>query len=170
MKRIDSILAAIARDHLNIPTLQIHRSDNLDFHEVAVWTVKTALEAAFNAGRKSAGTLPSPAVKPSKKPVSGPLQPTLVVPQGTALIPSKMYLRLFHGRTDPNQDMEDWGFTGPTFGPLSSYTHTYCSTFRAYSEQDTSEVWLDTHGDMIRWDGCFYGDLDVFIANADDHA
>ena len=30
-----------------------------------------------------------------------------------------MYLRLYHGRVDPDQEMDDWGFDGPTFGPLS---------------------------------------------------
>jgi hypothetical protein len=94
----------------------------------------------------------------------------LFVPKGTLLTPGKMYLRLYHGRTDPGQQMEDWGFVGPTFGPLSCYVHTYCCTFRIHGDGGTSELWLETHDDMVRWDSCFYGDMEVFIARDDDHA
>ena len=48
------VLAAIAKEHLFIDTLETRRSDSLDFHDVAVWAVKAALQAAFDAGRKSA--------------------------------------------------------------------------------------------------------------------
>ncbi len=41
---------AIARDHLNVPTLQTRRADGLDFYGVAVWQVRAALEAAYQAG------------------------------------------------------------------------------------------------------------------------
>ena len=93
----------------------------------------------------------------------------LVILTGTPLIPGKMYLRLYHGRHDPGQQMDDWGFVGPTFGPLACYVHTYCCTFRIHGD-DTGEVWLEKHDDMIRWDGCFYGDMEVFIAGTDDRA
>lgn len=42
---------AIARKHLSIETLETRRSDRLDFHEVAVWGVQAALDAAYEAGR-----------------------------------------------------------------------------------------------------------------------
>jgi hypothetical protein len=170
MKRIDSILAAIAREHLNIPTLEIRRSDSLDFHMVAVWNVKTALKAAYNAGRRSAGTQPAPTRKPIKKLVSGQSQPGLVVPKETALIPDQMYLRLYHGRTDPNQKMPDWGFDGPTFGPLSCYVQTYSRTLRIHGYSDDDEVWLKMFDDMIQWEGSFYGDMEIFVARDNDRA
>lgn len=94
----------------------------------------------------------------------------LVLPSGTPLKPGKLYLRLYHGRSDPNQEMDDWGFNGPTFGPLSCYVHTYCCTFRIHGEFNDSEIWLQAHDDMIRWDGCFYGDMEVFIASPNDRA
>src|SRR6185437_4495240 len=100
------------------------------------------------------------------RPVTG--QDSLVVPKGRSLDPGRMYLRLYHGRTDPDQEMEEWGFDGPTFGPLSSYVHTYCSTFRIHAAEGYEEIWLDKYDDMIRWDGCFYGDLEVFIAGQGD--
>lgn len=46
-------LEKIAEDHLYISTLETRKSDKLDFHEVAVWGVKGALEAAYELGKKS---------------------------------------------------------------------------------------------------------------------
>lgn len=50
----DTTLAAIAAEALNIPTLDTRRSDRLDFHEVAVWSLREAFERAYEAGRKHA--------------------------------------------------------------------------------------------------------------------
>lgn len=41
----------IARRDLLIETLERRWSDSLDFHDVGVWNVKAALEAAYEAGR-----------------------------------------------------------------------------------------------------------------------
>ena len=49
----DTALANIARDILNIETLETRRSDRLDFHDLAVWSIRRALEAAFEAGRQT---------------------------------------------------------------------------------------------------------------------
>lgn len=43
-------IAEIARVHLHIETLEARRSDSLDFHEIAVWNIEAALEAAYLAG------------------------------------------------------------------------------------------------------------------------
>jgi hypothetical protein len=53
MKHFDQILTGIAREQLLVPTLETRRSDALDFHEIAVWQLKLALEAAFDAGARS---------------------------------------------------------------------------------------------------------------------
>jgi len=50
----DQQLQQIALDHLFIETLETRSSDSLDFHDVSVWAIKTALQAAFEAGRKAA--------------------------------------------------------------------------------------------------------------------
>jgi len=50
MNPIDQLLTRIAQQHLRIDTLETRKSDGLDFHDVAVWGVREALEAAFNAG------------------------------------------------------------------------------------------------------------------------
>jgi len=52
----EQIIQKIAADHLSIDTLETRNADSLDFHEVSVWSVKTALQAAFEAGRKTHGT------------------------------------------------------------------------------------------------------------------
>jgi hypothetical protein len=50
-KRQRALLAAIAREHLNIETLETRKSDSLDFHDCAVWCIEDALQAAFEAGQ-----------------------------------------------------------------------------------------------------------------------
>lgn len=54
MTRIDTLLTQIAQQHLDIETLETRRSDRFDFHEVAVWNLKAALEAAYHAGIEAA--------------------------------------------------------------------------------------------------------------------
>lgn len=49
MDRQDT-LRDIARRVLGIPTLETVRSDERDFHEFAVWSVRQAVEAAYEAG------------------------------------------------------------------------------------------------------------------------
>ena len=49
----DQQLKTIATDHLFIATLETRNSDRLDFHDVSVWAVKAALQAAFEAGQQS---------------------------------------------------------------------------------------------------------------------
>lgn len=46
-------LEQIAAEHLYIDTLKTRHSDSLDFHDLAVWQIKEALEAAFKAGQQS---------------------------------------------------------------------------------------------------------------------
>ena len=49
-QQLDQLLAQIALDHLFIETLATRNSDSLDFHDVSVWGVKSALMAAYQAG------------------------------------------------------------------------------------------------------------------------
>ncbi len=48
-----SQLENIAKKYLGIKTLKTQKSDSLDFHEVAVWQVKSALKAAYKEGKSS---------------------------------------------------------------------------------------------------------------------
>ena len=51
---LDQQLQQIALDHLFIETLETRHSDRMDFHEASVWGVKSALMAAYEAGRQAA--------------------------------------------------------------------------------------------------------------------
>lgn len=47
----DALLLEIATKHFHtIETLENQNSDRLDFHDVAVWAIRAALEAAYAAG------------------------------------------------------------------------------------------------------------------------
>ena len=53
---MNEVLADIAKRVLNIEMLETRKMDSLDFHDVAVWQVKKALEAAYRAGAASVTT------------------------------------------------------------------------------------------------------------------
>lgn len=44
-------ITRIAKEVLGLETLDERRSDSLDFHELSVWHIRNALEAAFAAGQ-----------------------------------------------------------------------------------------------------------------------
>lgn len=48
--KLDKLFTKIAQEHLFVDTLETRNSDSLDFHDVAVWNIRHALAAAFNAG------------------------------------------------------------------------------------------------------------------------
>lgn len=47
---LESELREIAREELNLETLETRKADGLDFSAQAVWSIKSALERAFYAG------------------------------------------------------------------------------------------------------------------------
>jgi hypothetical protein len=44
------VFQSIAKKYLDIPTLRPRNMDDLDFHEVSVWEVVRALDAAYREG------------------------------------------------------------------------------------------------------------------------
>lgn len=52
----DNAINEIARTALGIETLETRKSDSLDFHDMAVWCIKDALERAYEAGRQAAAS------------------------------------------------------------------------------------------------------------------
>jgi hypothetical protein len=50
--RRDAQLLEIAQRQFRIETLETRNWDRLDFHDVAVWAIRAALEEAFEAGRR----------------------------------------------------------------------------------------------------------------------
>ena len=51
--RMNKTLAEIAAKHLDLETLGTRHSDSLDFHGHGVWAIRSALEAAYQAGVKA---------------------------------------------------------------------------------------------------------------------
>lgn len=72
-----------------------------------------------------------------------------------------LYLHLFHGRRQSDEQLEDWGFAGPTFGPLASANSTYGDPPRLQFT-DASEGYFTYHEDLIYYDGAYYGDWSLF--------
>ena len=59
MEQRDKTLAEIAASHLHLETPETRDSDSLDFHDMAVWSIKAALEAAYEVGRQSRAPVPT---------------------------------------------------------------------------------------------------------------
>ena len=57
----DALIFKIAQRRFFIETLETRNRDRLDFHDVAVWAIRDALEEAFEAGRRTgAAAAPQP--------------------------------------------------------------------------------------------------------------
>ena len=52
----DALILDIAQRQFRIEKLETRNWDRLDFHDVAVWAIRAALEEAFDAGRRAAET------------------------------------------------------------------------------------------------------------------
>lgn len=70
---------------------------------------------------------------------------------------ASIYIRLFHGRKNPNQEMDDWGFDGPVFGPYSGIHGVYCNYIHL-TKNDGNRDSLKVHEDLVYYDNCYYGD------------
>lgn len=83
-----------------------------------------------------------------------------------------LYLGLFHGRDDPREEMNDWGFPGPMIGPLKWVHTTYAFKIRIAFECETDArryfstadrvQFLEFNDDLLRFRGKFYGDWTVY--------
>lgn len=81
------------------------------------------------------------------------------------------YLKLFHGRTPCNMEMNDWGEDGPWIGPIEWIHFTYQTSFRIGFLND-KEYWsgsadslppspLYFYKDCIYYNGIHYGDWEI---------
>ncbi|MBB5707319.1 hypothetical protein [Sphingopyxis panaciterrulae] len=114
--------------------------------------------------------------------------------QTQPLEPGRLYLSLFHGRKSIDEQLDDWGFDGPTIGPLEYVQVTYMGSFRfscgpAVMDYFFPEAMADwrRHGfsnangplcdwqfdiaeDLIHYRDAYYGDWSVFLAGPEpDH-
>ena len=63
----------IAQTILGLETLDTRNSDRLDFHDLAIWNIKAALQAAFEAGQEAGKTARQPR-QTSQKRVAKPAE------------------------------------------------------------------------------------------------
>ena len=90
-----------------------------------------------------------------------------------------IYVRIFHGRNEPDQDLEDWGFDGPAIGPIEGLQCTYGFLHlimpNGMTEQQVDQFakkflldpkdWpleIKQHNDLIVWNGMYFGDMTIF--------
>lgn len=67
-------------------------------------------------------------------------------------------IRLFHGRSSPDEALSDWGFDGPTLGPFTHVSMTY----GCINVSTDDEVFDLTIVDgLVVYDGKFYGDVSI---------
>jgi hypothetical protein len=89
-----------------------------------------------------------------------------------------MHLGLFHGRKKVNEVMQDWGFDGPCLGPLNYFHTTYASTIQIEFENPvdahrftgsyTLQCELQLNGDMLRYEGNYFGDWTVYMVKPEE--
>jgi len=91
---MNRILEGIANDILEIETLETRRSDDLDFHDTAVWVLREALEAAYKAGAESTRMEDT---KPTRRPRATPYERTRAAVYATG---NKYAIENFHATHD----------------------------------------------------------------------
>lgn len=48
---LNDALEQVARTQIGVETLETRKSDSLDFYDVSVWSIRSALQAAYELGR-----------------------------------------------------------------------------------------------------------------------
>lgn len=80
----------------------------------------------------------------------------------------RIYVHLYHGRKSPDEELDDWGAKGPTFGPYESIQLTYRDHVKMHADRFSDFhdfMWID---DLIYYDGMWYADFSIFIPKDPD--
>lgn len=72
-----------------------------------------------------------------------------------------LYIELLNGRTDPRQQMQDWGTAGPVLGPFPYVQVTYASEIKTEMPAGTPCILSITGDHLVYYDGVYYGDFGV---------
>ena len=75
-------------------------------------------------------------------------------------------LHLYHGRHRPEEDMDDWEFDGPLFGPFKSVQITYAFHIKCLAEKGMFD--MHVKDDCVEFAGCLYGDCTVLAFDEND--
>lgn len=86
--------------------------------------------------------------------------------------PTGLYLFLYHGRDDPDMEMEGWGYEGPVIGPLENVTITYLDNVelrctdavarKFFPDEVGGLIFLKHEEGCIEYNGSYYGDFTVY--------
>jgi hypothetical protein len=79
-------------------------------------------------------------------------------------------VRLFHGRKNPEQELNDWGTDGPFLGPFC-HLHVVYGNIRLIEEDGTDHDLIQQE-EMVLYQGVYYGDMiviDYETAKAEGH-
>ena len=74
------------------------------------------------------------------------------------------YLKLFHGRHSPDDELQGWGDDGPIFGPYP-YFHTVYGTEILFDQAAAHS--LPIVDGLVFYGGAYYGDWSVFDGTVD---
>lgn len=80
----------------------------------------------------------------------------------TPLEKGRMYLKVYHGRDHPDEEMSGGGFDGPLIGPVDYVIVTYNAYIKLFKD---SLDWLQWYDDMLFFRDRYYGDWAVFVAD-----
>lgn len=73
-----------------------------------------------------------------------------------------IYLRLFHGRRDLNQEMDNWGPDGPIIGPCMYVHITYGGIIHlGHPIPEKGNLDLCFNDGLVYLDGVYYGDVTI---------
>jgi hypothetical protein len=73
-----------------------------------------------------------------------------------------VYIHLLHGRDNPAQDTDGWGFSGPVLGPFEAVHFTYRNHIRCITNSTTEdELELGFTDDLLTYEGKYYGDFEI---------
>lgn len=76
-----------------------------------------------------------------------------------------VYIKLFHGRQSPDEELDDWGFEGPVLGPFP-YSHiTYGYHLKFGAGLEIGSVFIEElflRDELLECFGSLYGDFSVF--------
>jgi hypothetical protein len=72
-----------------------------------------------------------------------------------------VYMRLLHGRLDPNERLKTWGFDGPVLGPFEAVHFTYKWHIRCFPQGQGDEIEFEFYDDLLVYDGKYYGDFEI---------
>lgn len=83
-----------------------------------------------------------------------------------------LYLGLFHGRHEPQQPMNGWGFDGPAIGPLKWCHTTYATDIKIeFEDQNDAVAYFGVaeeqfemmiNADLLVFGGKYFGDWTVY--------